>query len=280
MKTVMVILNYNDYNTTSDYLELIGNYKCLDYIIVVDNNSTDNSYQKLLKYNNKKIKVLKSDKNGGYGYGNNIGIKYAIKKYGKCNIIISNPDIVVKDEVIEELSKVLNSNDHIAIAAPVVKENGKLNRGWKLSSGGKELLLSLPKIGTNFRDKIVGYKYSYYNNNELSKVDVVSGCFFMIKSEVFKKIGLFDEHLFLYYEENVIAKKIKDLGYISVVVNNCNIIHNHSVSIDKTHNNLNKYKILKESQMYYLNNYTNANYITKKIIKLISNLMIRNYEKK
>ena len=58
MKNVMVILNYNDYNTTSDYLELIGNYKCLDYIIVVDNNSTDNSYQKLLKYNNKKIKVI------------------------------------------------------------------------------------------------------------------------------------------------------------------------------------------------------------------------------
>ena len=45
-KVGMIILNYNDYETTDKYLSSIKNYKVLDKIIVVDNNSTDSSYEK------------------------------------------------------------------------------------------------------------------------------------------------------------------------------------------------------------------------------------------
>lgn len=279
MKNAIVILNYNDFDTTKDYLKLISNYETLDLIIVVDNNSTDGSYEKLLKYDGKKIKVLKSCKNGGYGYGNNVGVKYAIKKFKECNIIISNPDIIVEENVIKRLSGVISSNDKIAIVSPVVNENRKINRGWKLSNGSKELLLSIPKIGMKYRNKIIGYNNRHYNKST-SKVDVVSGCFFMIKSKAFKEINFFDENLFLYYEENVIAKKLKDKNYVSLIVNDVSIIHNHSVTINKSHNNLNKYKILKKSQMYYLDNYTNASNTTKYFIKKISNLMIKHYKNK
>ena len=155
MKNVMVILNYNDYKTTLDYLEMIKKYKNLDLIIIVDNNSTDNSYDELKKITDDKIVVLKSNKNGGYGYGNNIGIKFAIKKYKKCNIIISNPDIEVTDDTIKKMSKYLNNNSNVAIVSPVIKEHGSLNRGWKLSSGYKEMLLSVPLIGRKLKNKII-----------------------------------------------------------------------------------------------------------------------------
>ncbi len=273
MKNVMVILNYNDYKTTLDYLEMIKKYKNLDLIIIVDNNSTDNSYDELKKINDDKIVVLKSNKNGGYGYGNNIGIKFAIKKYKKCNIIISNPDIEVTDDTIKKMSKYLNNNSNVAIVSPVIKEHGSLNRGWKLSSGYKEMLLSVPLIGRKLKNKIIGYKNSYYKN-DVSKVDVVSGCFFMIKSDIFKEIDYFDENLFLYYEENVICSKIKKLNYDIVILNYCSVIHNHSISIDKSYNKLSKYKILKKSQMYYLEKYTHCSKIFIIMIKLISNLIV------
>lgn len=273
MKNVMVILNYNDYKTTLDYLEMIKKYKNLDLIIIVDNNSTDNSYDELKKINDDKIVVLKSNKNGGYGYGNNIGIKFAIKKYKKCNIIISNPDIEVTDDTIKQMSKYLNNNSNVAIVSPVIKEHGSLNRGWKLSSGYKEMLLSVPLIGRKLKNKIIGYKNSYYKN-DVSKVDVISGCFFMIKSDIFKEIDYFDENLFLYYEENVICSKIKKLNYDIVILNYCSVIHNHSVSIDKSYNKLSKYKILKKSQMYYLEKYTHCSKIFIIMIKLISNLIV------
>ena len=273
MKNVMVILNYNDYKTTLDYLEMIKKYKNLDLIIIVDNNSTDNSYDELKKINDDKIVVLKSNKNGGYGYGNNIGIKFAIKKYKKCNIIISNPDIEVTDDTIKQMSKYLNNNSNVAIVSPVIKEHGSLNRGWKLSCGYKEMLLSVPLIGRKLKNKIIGYKNSYYKKDE-SKVDVISGCFFMIKSDIFKEIDYFDENLFLYYEENVICSKIKKLNYDIVILNYCSVIHNHSISIDKSYNKLSKYKILKKSQMYYLEKYTHCSKIFIIMIKLISNLIV------
>ena len=79
-KIGMVILNYNDYETTSNYIDMIKNYKSINYIVVVDNNSTDGSYEKLSKINSNKIKVIKTDKNKGYAYGNNFGIN--------CNLYI------------------------------------------------------------------------------------------------------------------------------------------------------------------------------------------------
>lgn len=272
----MIILNYNDYKTTLDYLEMIKNYKSLDLIIVVDNNSTDNSYEELKKIKNNKIIILRSDKNGGYGYGNNIGIKFAIKKYKKCNIIISNPDIEVTDDTIKQMSEYSSNNPNVAIVSPVIKEHETLNRGWKLSCGYKEMLLSIPLIGRKLKNKIIGYSNSHYKK-ERSKVDVISGCFFMIKSNIFKRINYFDENLFLYYEENVICSKIKKLNYDVMVLNYCSVIHNHSVSIDKSHNVLSKYIILKKSQMYYLDNYVNCSKLSKKLIQIFSKIMIKKY---
>lgn len=272
----MIILNYNDYKTTLDYLEMIKSYKSLDLIIVVDNNSTDNSYEELKKIKNNKIIILRSDKNGGYGYGNNIGIKFAIKKYKKCNIIISNPDIEVTDDTIKQMSEYSSNNPNVAIVSPVIKEHETLNRGWKLSCGYKEMLLSIPLIGRKLKNKIIGYSNSHYKK-ESSKVDVISGCFFMIKSNIFKRINYFDENLFLYYEENVICSKIKKLNYDVMVLNYCSVIHNHSVSIDKSHNVLSKYIILKKSQMYYLDNYVNCSKLSKKLIQIFSKIMIKKY---
>lgn len=266
MKNAMIILNYNDYETTSKYLNSIMNFDNIDMIVVVDNNSTDDSYKKLLKYKSNSIKIINSKYNKGYGYGNNIGIKYAVKILKDCNLIISNPDVTISPKVIDDLSRVINSNDFIAIAAPTINEFGKYNRGWKLTNGFKEVLLSIPKIGTIFKNKIIGYSSKHYDS-EFSFVDAVSGCFFMINSKVFSKIDYFDENLFLYYEENVISKKLKKLGYKIVVLNNSFISHNHSTSINKNRSELSKFKLLKESQMYYVNNYCTAGKISKALIK-------------
>ena len=273
MKNALITINYNDYGTTSNFIKNIKDYKILDLIVVVDNNSTDDSYQKLKKLGNDKIKVLKSDKNGGYGYGNNIGIKYAIKKLNICNIIISNPDIAVEESIIKKLIDDLNSNDNYAVVGPKINTDGNISKAFKMTNGFKEMIISIPKIGTILKNKIIGYKNSYYK--DLTKVDCVSGCFFIAKSEILEKINYFDENLFLYYEEMVISKKIKKEGYDIIFDNTIEVIHNHSVTIDKSNSDLDKYKILKQSQMYYLDNYTNASSLTKKIIRLLSKIMIK-----
>ena len=78
MKTGIVILNYNDYETTLKCLQPILDYKNIDYIIVVDNCSTNDSYDQLAKHRNDRWILLRSPSNGGYAKGNNIGINYLL----------------------------------------------------------------------------------------------------------------------------------------------------------------------------------------------------------
>ena len=98
MKLGMCIVNYNDYKTTKRLIDNIINYKCLDKIVVVDNKSTDNSLINLKKLESKKIKIIASNKNGGYSYALNIGCKYLIEEFKELTIIVSNSDIIIDSE--------------------------------------------------------------------------------------------------------------------------------------------------------------------------------------
>ena len=257
-KVGMVILNYNDYETTKNYLNEIKNYKNLNKIVVVDNNSTDNSYEKLKEFNNSKIDIIKTVSNKGYAYGNNFGIRYINSNSDLDYIIISNPDITVSDSTIGRLKKDLDDNEDIAVVAPAIKQLGETIRGWRLPNKKHEILSNI-----NFYHRKIEKRLKYpdqkYNGN-LTKVEVVSGCFFMIRNDIFKLIGYFDEGTFLYYEENILGQKLKRINRKSFIDNGVEVSHNLSVSVDKSFNTINKYKILKQSQKYYCKYYLKFNF--------------------
>lgn len=254
-KLGMVIVNYNDYKTTSILLDNIKNYKCLDLIVVVDNNSSDDSLKYLSNYENEKIIILNSRTNNGYASGLNLGAKYIIKKLGNCNIIFSNSDVIIDKE--SDLKKLSNDiNQKIALVGPTIKEKNNLNRGWKMPTIKDEIKFNLPLINRKYhKDNL--YNDSYYMGN-VSLVDVVSGCFFLVDAQVLKKVDFFDENTFLYYEEQILAKKLININKKEAVDNNVFVIHNHSVTIDNNINRLKKYKILKTSQRYFAVKYLGA----------------------
>ena len=279
MKTGFLIVNYNDSETTIQLLDNIKNYSCLDMIVVVDNNSTDNSYEKLKQYENEKIMIIQNSSNKGYGSGINYGSKYLIEKLKECYIIVSNPDIVIHKE--DDIVKLINSFDEsTAMVGPIIKEHEGLNRGWKVPTPIQDAILNIAYIHRFLRPKMLFYKNSYYNG--IVNVEAISGCFFIINSLDLKDVDFFDENVFLYYEENIIAKKI----YRKIRINSgVEVFHNHSVTIDKNINSIKKYKELKKSQMYFQKKYNKANkfeifllFITNKATLLL--LQIKNLLRK
>lgn len=271
-KLAFVIINYNDYKTTKRLLYNIKDYKIIDKIYVVDNHSTDDSYENLKKLKIKRYEVIETPSNKGFAYALNIGAKKAIDDLGNVDIIFSNSDIIINsNEDLEDLKKTLDKRT-VGLVGPVVVQNGKLNRGWHLPSPKIEILSNLPGIGKRFNKKIY-YDDSYYKGDS-SEVEVISFCFFLIKSEVLKEINYFDDNTFLYYEENITASKLKRTQYKTLINNNVTIIHDHSVSVDKNISYINKYKILKQSQMYFETNYNNANSIEKILLKVTIRLTL------
>ena len=101
MKNIFLIVNYNDFDNTYKLYKNIEKYECLDEIIIIDNASKKDCQNKIKQIKNKKLAVLFSEKNNGYGSAINIGCKYIKNKYKDANVIISNSDIIInKEEVV------------------------------------------------------------------------------------------------------------------------------------------------------------------------------------
>ena len=89
----VIILNYNDSETTRKLCETIRVYDSIDHIAVVDNRLPDGSFAALQRLSDEKVDVLQSDKNGGYSYGNNFGAFYLMDHYHMDILLIVNPDV-------------------------------------------------------------------------------------------------------------------------------------------------------------------------------------------
>lgn len=285
MKNIMIVLNYNDYLTTKVYMQMIQNYEILDKIIIVDNNSTDDSYENLKELSNNKIDVIKTNDNKGYAYGNNYGIIYAENKYNPTNIIISNPDIIVAEESIIRIIEVLESHKEIAVATGIIHSSkGKIisNFAWKVPTY-RDMIINcfflLYKFNRTVLKKGIFYNYKILSNKDIVNVEVVSGCFFIIKAKILKEVERLDERTFLFNEENILGYKLKKKGYKECIATNAHVIHNTSTSINKNiKSSARKEKILEESNMVYLKNYITNNNIKILIYKIFYN--IGRYEKR
>lgn len=270
MKNGIVIVNYNDYKTTKRLIDNIRDYKVFDKIVIVDNKSSDNSLKELKKLENKRIVVIDSGENKGYSYALNVGCKYLIDKYKECKIIVSNSDIIIQSENdIKDLFELVKGKN--VIVGPTIIEGNNLNRGWIVPKPMDDVAMNVLGVYKKYQKRHLMYQDSYYNK-DISKVGTVSGCFFAISSKHLEEMGYFDENVFLYYEENIMGVKTKDLGKNIIVANNIDVIHDHAVSIDKSLKRIKKYDILKNSQYYFEKTYNHASKGELFLLKLTSKI--------
>lgn len=264
---VLIIVNYNDADATIKLINNVKSYKTINKIVVVDNNSTDDSLELLKQLDIKKLHIIESIRNNGYAKGLNMGAKYALKEYKNPILIFSNSDIEIESEnVIKNLISNFKNKD-IKVVMPKIKENNKFSYGWKLTSPFKDLLMNIPVINKSIRKKYRYYDEEYFDG-ATSIVDCIYGCFFLIEGEFLKKIDYFDENTFLYFEEYILGRKVKLWNRLSIVDNREYVIHNHNLTIGKNVSDINKYKIYKKSQFYYEKKYNNANALIMFFFKL------------
>lgn len=266
MKANFLMVNYNDYANVKKMIDRISAFQVIDKIVIVDNHSTDDSLDKMKELESEKIIVLESARNGGYGYGINIGVKYLNQIDPDCYIIISNTDIVIDSE--KDICTLLETFDcDTAVVAPMIKEHTGYNCGWKVPTPWQDIVLSIPGIYKKYQRKL-HYRVETIQNN-ITEVEAVSGSFFLIKGSVLERVGYFDENIFLYYEENVLATKLQQIGKKTVINGNIEVFHNHSVTIDKVHTSIQKYENLKKSQYYFQKVYNHAGIFNRMTMRFV-----------
>lgn len=264
----VVILNFNSFDDTTRLVNnLIKMDKLVENIVIVDNKSTaKNEQEKLLKYrlamtgkniNNKNLEVILNRSNTGYAAGNNVGLRFLASKDNKDNLVaIMNPDIDIQEN---QLSGLLNchkncekkwGDNSIGVISPwVINKNFKGLQAWKMPNLISDVL-SASIILKKIKGDILTYK-GLKQNDGVKNVDVLPGSFLLLNKTALEKIDYLNESTFLYCEERILGYNLKKFGYISLLDTDHYYIHEHSKTINKYVNNLQKIDYLYDSKKIY-----------------------------
>ncbi len=267
MKISIIILNYNSYEMSLHLINMIKDYKFLNHIIVVDNNSAGNDFELLKAISSDKIVVLKSPENKGYSYGNNIGINWSLENTEDDIIAIANPDVEFDENFVEIILQHFEKERDYAIFTGVQKDpHGNLASqpfwpNWSLWQ------YFLQKISELLSIKTSHFSYAkklLKTGKEVIDVGAVEGSLFFIRKSDFEKIGFFDDNTFLYYEETIIAKKLSKINKKTGVITNISYIHYGGYTTKAVNNKtiLNHYC---NSAVYFFNNYMTDNIFLQKV---------------
>ena len=265
-----VIVNYNDFDKTAGLVRLIENYGCLHRIVVVDNASTDDSMDRLRALESQKVVILQADSNGGYGAGNNYGVRYSMRQTGADYVIIANPDVVFTEACVEKLARVLDRYPDVGVSAAAMEDPqyGGKPSGWRLHGFVGELLNMGPVSRRIFRH-LLEYPQAYFARQPLVAVEVVHGSMLMVRGSAFEACGGYDEKMFLYQEEVVLGQRMRQAGYRTAMLTRTFYQHEHSASIGKTfQKQAARQQLRHDSTIYYFKQYLGINRIQEMVAGL------------
>jgi GT2 family glycosyltransferase len=201
-KVIIIIVNWNGYQDTSDCLRSIAKIDYPNYsIVVIDNGSKGREAEKI-KRAFKSISLIKNRTNKGYATANNQGIKFALSKKAEYLLLLNN-DTLVKKDFLSLLVKYAEENGFKGILTPKILYY-KSNHIWAMG-GRLPMLTSIPRM-TGQGKPSARYK-------KIIHCDYASGCALFVPSKTVRKIGLLNPIYFAYYEDTDFSFRAKSRGF-------------------------------------------------------------------
>lgn len=226
MDLSIIVVSYNTKELLKQTIQSVDrvNNNFSYEIIVVDNNSVDNSAE-MIKVGFPKVILIENHENLGFAKANNKGILVAEGRY----ILLLNSDTEVLGDCIEKCIEYMNSNIDIGIlGCKVILPDGKLDhackRGFPTPWASLTYGLKLDKLFS--KSKLFGqYDLTFLNEDEINEVDACMGAFMMVRREAISDAGLLDEDFFMYGEDIDWCYRIKNAGWKVVYYPEAKIIH-------------------------------------------------------
>ena len=238
-KVYSIVAHYCQLNDTIECIESLLNQDYGDQqVVFVDNGSQKNDSQ-IIKEKYPNIISLRNDKNLGFAGGYNVGIRFSLDHNPEYIFIVNN-DVVLAPNVLSTLVNAFNHNKNTGVVSPIIYHHNKPNQLW--SAGGKISKLTLDMVDNHGRGNVFF---------DIVERDFLSGCAMMLKVEVLKIVGLFDEDYYLYYEDYDLSFRIKQAGYKQLLVPQARIWHKVSKTSGGEDNPIERYYMARSSILFY-----------------------------
>jgi GT2 family glycosyltransferase len=175
-------------------------------IIVVDNGSSDGSTE-AVETSYPQVTVIGNNENLGFARANNVGISNSKGRY----VCLVNSDIKALDAVVDQLCAYMDQHSEIGAIGPKTVNDDmsirvntrKFPTLWNTFCETFFLVDLFPK-NKLFR----GRTMTWFSHMDTRNVDVLSGCFLMVRREVVDKVGVLDDRFFIYGEDTDWCKRM------------------------------------------------------------------------
>lgn len=225
MDVSIIIVNWNTRRHLENCLSSIyaATRKLAFETIVIDNASKDGSAQMVKKHFPEAI-LIGNFQNRGFAAANNQAILLAKGRY----ILLLNSDILVLENAITKSVRFADNNpDAAVIGCRVLNPDKTLQPTCFMFPSILNMLLSTSYLYKFFpRNSFFGReRMSWWKRDNIRQVDVVTGCFMLVRREAIQQVGLMDERFFLYAEETDWCYRFKKAGWKVIFAPVGEIIH-------------------------------------------------------
>ena len=280
MKTLLtIILNWRtaDMTLRSTQAALEGLRGIPGAVTIVDSDSGDGSFEKLSAevvargwdHGETPVRVIQSGRNGGFGAGNNVGIRAGLPNGARPDYVyILNSDAFPDAGAIAALYDHLNANPSTGFAGSYIHGDDAAphRTAFRFPSilGEFEASIRFGPISRLLAKHIVAQPIP----DVTTRVDWLAGASLMIRQDVLDQIGLFDETFFLYFEETELCHRAASAGYPTYYVRESCVTHIGSVSTGmKTWRRMPAYWF--DSRLYYFTKVHGRTYAALATVSLI-----------
>lgn len=263
MKVCCIIVTYNASKWIYNCLNSIEEPNVNLQIVVVDNNSQDDTL-KIIAENFPYVSVFPQSRNLGFGAANNLGYEKA-KEYGSEYIYLLNQDTISYPNTIFKLIQGANSNEDTGIISPL-----------HLNDDGQSLDLHFEKEISADSSPFLISDFLLRKNKRYYRIGFVNAAAWLINVNTIEKLGgLFSSAFFHYGEDNNFVSRLKYFGFNIYIdtdsfVNHCREERKGKKSIDF----INKELFIKSQiKLYNINETFSSAYVG--IIKYSINQLLK-----
>ncbi len=195
---------------------------------VVDNSENCDGIKEMLEENFPEVKYLDSGGNIGFGRAQNMALKKQEAKY----YLPLNPDIYFKNKgSIEKLIKKLEFEPKKGLVAPkLLNPDGSVQLSCCRFPGFLDQIarrMNWDKKFKFFQKRVDEYLMRDFNHQESVPVDWVMGSFMLLRGEVARELGFFDERFFMYFEDCDWCRRIWEKGWQVYYQADVEVFHGH-----------------------------------------------------
>ncbi|GJM19121.1 MAG: glycosyl transferase [Phycisphaeraceae bacterium] len=229
----VIIVNYRTAGLVVDCLASIAEHAVgtPPRTFVVENGSPDGSRATLalaIDVNGWSpwVTLVPADRNGGFAYGNNVGIRAALSADpGTRYLHLLNPDTIVRAGSIDELARFLDANPSVGLAGSRLEDPDTTPQrsAFRFPTVAGELDAAV-RLGPVSR-ALSPWAIAPPVRHEPHRADWVAGASLMLRREVLEHVGLLDDGYFMYYEEVEFCRRAARAGWPCWYVPASRVVH-------------------------------------------------------